>query len=94
MLQEEIRLNTSFASGKGFYSFPVLVLISGLLATLFSDVMIEDMGYVDYLQILHVSAIFYGLFAGSLNLVNQFFNVRGEVVRNLANAFRKHKESQ
>ncbi|MEC7977267.1 MAG: hypothetical protein VX129_04660 [Candidatus Thermoplasmatota archaeon] len=66
MLQEEIRLNTSFASGKGFYSFPVLVLISGLLATLFSDVMIEDMGYVDYLQILHVSAIFYGLFAGSL----------------------------
>ena len=66
MLQEEIRLNTSFASGKGFFSFPILVLISGLLAVLFSDVMIEDMGYKDYLQILHISAIFYGLFAGSL----------------------------
>ena len=66
MLQEEVRLNTSFASGKGFFSFPILVLISGLLAVLFSDVIIEDMGYKDYLQILHISAIFYGLFAGSL----------------------------
>jgi len=66
MLQEEVRLNTTFASGKGFFSFPILVLISGLLAVLFSDVMIEDMGYKDYLQILHISAIFYGLFAGSL----------------------------
>ena len=66
MLQEEVRLNTSFASGRGFFSFPLLVLISGLLSILFSDVMIEDMGYTDYLQILHISAIFYGLFAGSL----------------------------
>ena len=66
MLQEEVRLNTSFASGKGFFSFPILVLISGLLAVLFSNVMIEDMGYNEYLQILHISAIFYGLFAGSL----------------------------
>lgn len=66
MLQEEVRLNTSFASGKGFFSFPILVFISGLIAVLFSDVMIEDMGYNDYLQILHISAIFYGLFAGSL----------------------------
>ena len=47
MLQEEVRLNTSFASGKGFFSFPILVLISGLLAVLFSDVMIEDLGYRD-----------------------------------------------
>jgi len=44
----------------------LLVLISGLLAILFSDEMIDDMGYKDYLQILHISAIFYGLFAGSL----------------------------
>ncbi len=66
MLQEEVRLNTSFASGKGFFSFPILVLISGFLAIIFSEVMIEDMGYKEYLQILHISAIFYGLFAGSL----------------------------
>ena len=66
MLQEEVRLNTSFASGRGFFSFPMLVLISGLISILFSDVMIEDMGYNDYLQILHISALFYGLFAGSL----------------------------
>jgi len=66
MLQEEVRLNTSFASGKGFFSFPILVLISGLLAVLFSSVMIEDLGYSDYLQVLHISAIFYGLFAGTL----------------------------
>ena len=66
MLQEEVRLNTSFASGRGFFSFPILVLISGLISILFSDIMIEDMGYIDYLQILHISAIFYGLFAGSL----------------------------
>ena len=66
MLQEEVRLNTSFASGKGFFSFPILVLISGFLAIIFSEVMIEDMGYREYLQILHISAIFYGLFAGSL----------------------------
>ena len=66
MLQEEVRLNTSFASGKGFFSFPILVLVSGLLAVLFSNVMIDDMGYKEYLQILHISAIFYGLFAGSL----------------------------
>ncbi|OIR23510.1 MAG: hypothetical protein BEU00_02290 [Marine Group III euryarchaeote CG-Epi3] len=66
MLQEEIRLNTSFASGKGFYSFPLLVLITGLLAVIFTEVMINDMGYRDYLEILHITAIFYGLFAGSL----------------------------
>ena len=44
MLLEEIRLNTSFASGKGFYSFPILVILAGLLAVLFSDEMIGDMG--------------------------------------------------
>ena len=66
MLQEEVRLNTSFASGRGFFSFPILVLVIGLLASLFSDTMIKDMGYQEYLQILHISAIFYGLFAGSL----------------------------
>ena len=51
MLQEEVRLNTSFASGRGFFSFPILVLISGLISILFSDIMIEDMGYNNYLQI-------------------------------------------
>ena len=51
MLQEEIRLNTSFASGKGFYSFPILVVISGILAITFSDEMIADMGYFQYLEV-------------------------------------------
>ena len=66
MLQEEIRLNTSFASGKGFYSFPILVAISGILAVTFSDELIADMGYYEYLEILHFGLIFYGVFAGSL----------------------------
>ncbi len=66
MLQEEIRLNTSFASGKGFYSFPVLVAISGILAVTFSDEMISDMGYFEYLEVLHIGLMFYGVFAGSL----------------------------
>ena len=66
MLQEEIRLNTSFASGKGFYSFPILVTISGMLAVAFSDEMISDMGYVEYLEVLHIGLMFYGVFAGSL----------------------------
>ena len=66
MLQEEVRLNTSFASGKGFFSFPILVLISGFLAVYFTEEMMKDMGYYEYLQILHISAIFYGMFAGSL----------------------------
>jgi len=66
MLQEEIRLNTSFASGKGFYSFPILVAISGILAVTFSDEMMTDMGYLEYLEVLHFGLIFYGVFAGSL----------------------------
>ena len=66
MLQEEIRLNTSFASGKGFYSFPILVSISGFLAIAFTDVMISDMGYLEYLEVLHFGILFYGVFAGSL----------------------------
>ena len=66
MLQEEIRLNTSFASGKGFYSFPILVVISGILAVTFSDELMADMGYLEYLEVLHFGLIFYGVFAGSL----------------------------
>ena len=66
MLQEEIRLNTSFASGKGFYSFPLLIMLSGFLAVIFSNEMIADMGYLDFLKIMHISLIFYGLFAGAL----------------------------
>ena len=66
MLQEEVRLNTSFASGKGFYSFPILVMISGILAVIFSDEMIADMGYFEYLEVLHIGLMFYGVFAGSL----------------------------
>jgi len=66
MLQEEIRLNTSFASGKGFYSFPILVAISGILAVTFSDELMTDMGYLEYLEVLHFGLIFYGVFAGSL----------------------------
>jgi len=66
MLQEEIRLNTSFASGKGFYSFPILVAISGFLAVMFTEQMMADMGYFQYLEILHIGLMFYGLFAGSL----------------------------
>ena len=66
MLQEEIRLNTSFASGKGFYSFPILVAISGILAVTFSDELMTDMGYLEYLEVLHFGLIFYGVFAGTL----------------------------
>ena len=66
MLQEEIRLNTSFASGKGFYSFPILVSISGFLAIAFTDEMIADMGYIEYLEVLHFGILFYGVFAGTL----------------------------
>ena len=66
MLQEEIRLNTSFASGKGFYSFPILVVISGILAVTFSDELMADMGYLEYLEVLHFGLIFYGVFAGTL----------------------------
>jgi hypothetical protein len=66
MLQEEIRLNTSFASGRGFYSFPLLVAISGFLAVIFTEQMIADMGYFQYLEILHIGLMFYGIFAGSL----------------------------
>ena len=66
MLLEEIRLNTSFASGKGFYSFPILVILAGLLAVLFSDGMIKDMGYAAFLESCHISILFYGIFAGFL----------------------------
>ena len=66
MLQEEIRLNTSFASGRGFYSFPILVAISGFVAVMFTDQMVDDMGYYQYLEILHIGLMFYGIFAGSL----------------------------
>ena len=66
MLLEEIRLNTSFASGRGFYSFPILVIISGLLAVLFSKTMIEDMGYREFLETCHISILFYGVFTGFL----------------------------
>jgi len=66
MLLEEIRLNTSFASGKGFYSFPVLVVLAGLLAVLFSDEMIKDMGYAAFLESCHISILFYGVFTGFL----------------------------
>ncbi|SVE57689.1 uncharacterized protein METZ01_LOCUS510543, partial [marine metagenome] len=61
MLQEEIRLNTSFASGKGFYSFPILVSISGFLAIAFTDEMISDMGYLEYLEVMHFGILFYGV---------------------------------
>ena len=74
MLQEEIRLNTSFASGKGFYSFPILVLISGILAVTFTDEMIADMGYLEYLEILHISLMFYGVFAGSWHFLEMNFS--------------------
>ncbi len=66
MLIEEIRLNTSFASGKGFYSFPILVIISGILAIVFADEMIADMGYKDFLESCHIAILFYGIFTGFL----------------------------
>ena len=37
MLQEEVRLNTSFASGKGFFSFPILFFIQYYFKTLTND---------------------------------------------------------
>jgi len=66
MLLEEIRLNTSFASGRGFYSFPILVIIAGILAAFFSDAMIIDIGYREFLETCHISILFYGLFTGFL----------------------------
>ena len=66
MLLEEIRLNTSFASGKGFYAFPILVVLAGLLAVLFSDEIINDMGYSAFLESCHISILFYGVFTGFL----------------------------
>ena len=57
MLLEEIRLNTSFASGRGFYSFPILVIIAGLLAVFFSEPMIEDMGYREVLETCPISIL-------------------------------------
>ena len=73
MLLEEIRLNTSFASGKGFYSFPVLVVLAGLLAVLFSDEMIKDMGYATFLESCHISILFYGVFTGFLAFFSNDF---------------------
>ena len=66
MLLEEIRLNTSFTSGRGFYSFPVLVVLVGLLAIFFSDEMIADMGYSGFLESCHIAILFYGVFTGFL----------------------------
>jgi hypothetical protein len=73
MLLEEIRLNTSFASGKGFYSFPILVVLAGLLAVLFSDEMIKDMGYAAFLESCHISILFYGVFTGFLAFFSNDF---------------------
>ena len=70
MLLEEIRLNTSFASGKGFYSFPILVIISGILAIVFADEMIADMGYKDFLESCHIAILFYGWILQKRNLSN------------------------
>ena len=66
MLLEEIRLNTSFASGRGFYSFPILVIVAGILAVFFSDAIIIDMGYQEFLETCHISILFYGVFTGFL----------------------------
>ena len=66
MLLEEIRLNTSFASGKGFYSFPILIILAGLFAVLFSDGVIKDIGYASFLESCHISILFYGVFTGFL----------------------------
>ena len=66
MLLEEIRLNASFASGKGFYSFPILVILAGLLAVFFSDEMIKDMGFSAFLESCHISILLYGVFTGFL----------------------------
>jgi len=66
MLLEEVRLNTSFASGKGFYSFPILVIVSGILAIVFSEEIISDMGYKEFLELCHIAILFYGVFTGFL----------------------------
>ena len=63
---EEIRLNTSFASGRGFYSFPILVILAGILAVSFSDAMVKDIGYLEFLETCHITILFYGIFTGFL----------------------------
>lgn len=66
MLIEEIRLNTSFTSGKGFYSFPILVVISGFLSVIFADEVMADVGYNEFLESCHIAIFFYGIFTGFL----------------------------
>ena len=66
MLTEEIRLNTSFASRKGFYSFPILIFVSGILSVMFAEGLIEDTGYYKFLESCHIAALFYGIFTGFL----------------------------
>ena len=66
MLQEEVRLNSSFASRRGFWLFPLLVAGAGLLATVLAAELTTGVPYRDVLVGLHFSFLFYGLFTGGL----------------------------
>ena len=84
MLLEEVRLNTSFASGKGFYSFPILVIVSGILAILFSEEIISDMGYKEVLELCHIAILFYGVFTGFLAFFGSDFLEKTSVFSSLS----------
>ena len=66
MLQEEVRLNSSFASRRGFWLFPLLVVGAGLLATALAAELTAGVPYREVLLGLHFSFLFYGLFTGGL----------------------------
>ena len=73
MLQEEVRLNSSFASRRGFWFFPLLVVSAGLLGTVLAAELIADIPYGDVLLGLHFSFLFYGLFTGGLAFFSNAF---------------------
>ena len=73
MLQEEVRLNSSFASRRGFWFFPLLVVSAGLLGTVLAAELIADIPYGDVLLGLHFSFLFYGLFTGGLAFFSNDF---------------------
>ena len=73
MLQEEVRLNSSFASRRGFWFFPLLVVSAGLLSTVLAAELIADVPYRDMLLGLHFSFLFYGLFTGGLAFFSNDF---------------------
>jgi len=66
MLREELRLNTSFTSGRGFYFFPVMVFAAGVLSVTMGARLVSEVGRDDLIHGAHFSLLGYGFFAGGL----------------------------